>query len=279
MGFRLANVSGRAALVEGDEWYDLERVSGGSLGADPMAAIAAHEQLHEISAGLGSQTSDGALADADLGAPIPAPRNCYAIGLNYSNHAAEAGIDLPTVPIVFTKFPSCITGPNADVELRTETGDYEVELVIVIGAGGRDIPAESAWDAVAGITCGQDVSDRRLQFAAKPPHFDLGKSRDSYGPIGPVVVSNDLFDDPTQIDISCTINGEERQSDNTRSLLFDVAYLVSYLSSISTLAAGDLIFTGTPEGVGGPKKIYLKPGDVIVSNVAGVGTMTNNCVA
>lgn len=279
MGFRLANVNGRAALVDGDNWYDLERVSGGSYTSDPMAAVLGYAGLHAVSAGLGDQEPDGALADADLGAPVPSPRNSFAIGLNYKNHAAEADMDLPEKPVVFTKFPSCITGPNADIELRTETGDYEVELVVVIGEGGRDIPADKAWDHIAGITCGQDVSDRRLQFSAKPPQFALGKSRDSYGPIGPVMVSPDLFDDPTQIDLACTVNGEEKQSDNTRNLLFTVADLVAYLSAVTTLVTGDIIFTGTPEGVGGPKGIYLKPGDVVVSTVAGVGTMTNNCIA
>ena len=219
------------------------------------------------------------MADADLGAPVPAPRNNFAIGLNYKDHAAEADLELPTKPLIFTKFPSCISPPNVDIELRTETGDYEVEVVVVIGEGGRGIAADDAWRYVAGITCGQDVSDRRLQFAAKPPQFAMGKSRDTYGPIGPVLVSPDLFDNPDEIDLSCSVNGEERQRDNTRNLIFTVPHLIAYISAITTLAPGDMIFTGTPEGVGGPKRIYLKPGDVVVSTVAGVGTMTNTCVA
>ncbi len=278
MAFRLANINERAALVEGDSWYDLERASGRALGPDSMAAIAAHAALHDVAAGLKDLEPDGSVAEVSFGPPVPSPRNCLAIGLNYQTHADEAGLELPTVPLVFTKFPSCITGPDSDVELRTETGDYEVELVVVIGQGGRDIPADQAWDHVAGLTCGQDVSDRRLQFAAKPPQFALGKSRDTYGPIGPVVVSVDQFADPTQIDLGCTINGEQRQADNTRNMIFSVADLIAYLSSIMTLAPGDIIFSGTPEGVGGPKKIYLQPGDVIVSTIEGIGTMTNTCV-
>lgn len=278
MGFRLANVSGRAALVRDDQWFDLERVSAGALGPDPMEAVRAHDRLHDLWAGLGDTKPDGSLADAELGPPVPAPRNSYGIGLNYRSHAAESNMELPENPLVFTKFPSCIVGPNADVELRTVTGDYEVELVVVIGKGGRDIPAEAVWDHIAGVTIGQDISDRALQFSAKPPHFDLGKSRDTYGPIGPVLVSPDQFDDPTSIDLRCSINGEMRQDDNTSNLIFTVADLVSYLSSISTLVAGDLIFTGTPEGVGAASKRYLKPGDVIVSTIDGIGTMTNHCV-
>lgn len=278
MAFTLANVGGRAALVRDGSWFDVERVSGGSLGSDPMAVIAEAGQLHRLADSLGDHEPDGLLDGADLGAPVPRPGNSYGIGLNYRSHAAESNMELPENPLVFTKFPSCIVGPDSDVELRTETGDYEVELVVVIGPGGRDIPADRAWDHIVGVTCGQDISDRRLQFSAKPPHFDLGKSRDTYGPIGPVLVSTDQFADPTQLDLSCTVNGEQRQSDNTRNLIFTVAELVAYLSSISTLRPGDVIFTGTPEGVGAASKNYLRPGDVIVSTVQGVGTMTNTCV-
>lgn len=279
MAFTLANVDGRAALVRGGEWFDVERASDGAISADPMLALVEAEALHQLDARLGQLTADGAVADIDLGPPVPRPRNSYGIGLNYRSHAAESNMELPENPLVFTKFPSCIVGPDSDVELRTETGDYEVELVVVIGKGGRDIPESDAWDHIVGVTCGQDISDRRLQFSAKPPHFDLGKSRDTYGPIGPVLVSTDQFDDPTQIDLSCTVNGEARQSDNTRNLIFTVAQLVAYLSAISTLATGDLIFTGTPEGVGAASKNYLKPGDIIVSTLQGVGTMTNHCLA
>ncbi len=279
MAFTLANVDGRAALVRSGEWFDVERASEGAISADPMLALGDAEALHQLDARLGQLTADGSVADIELGPPVPRPRNSYGIGLNYRSHAAESNMELPENPLVFTKFPSCIVGPDSDVELRTETGDYEVELVVVIGKGGRDIPESEAWDHIVGVTCGQDISDRRLQFSAKPPHFDLGKSRDTYGPIGPVLVSTDQFDDPTQIDLSCTVNGEPRQSDNTRNLIFTVAQLVAYLSSISTLATGDLIFTGTPEGVGAASKNYLKPGDVIVSTLQGVGTMTNHCLA
>lgn len=279
MAFTLANVDGRAALVRSGEWFDVERASEGAISADPMLALADAEALHQLDARLSQLTADGSVADIELGPPVPRPRNSYGIGLNYRSHAAESNMELPENPLVFTKFPSCIVGPDSDVELRTETGDYEVELVVVIGKGGRDIPESEAWDHIVGVTCGQDISDRRLQFSAKPPHFDLGKSRDTYGPIGPVLVSTDQFDDPTQIDLSCTVNGEPRQSDNTRNLIFTVAQLVAYLSSISTLATGDLIFTGTPEGVGAASKNYLRPGDVIVSTLQGVGTMTNHCLA
>ncbi len=276
MPFRLANVSGRACLVDSDgRWHDLEVLGGPS---DATAALSDPGRLTELSASLDDGTVGGTLADADLGAPVPAPRNVFGVGLNYRPHAEESNMELPESPLVFTKFPSCIVGPTADVELRTETGDWEVELVVVIGEGGRDIAKADAWNHVVGLTVGQDISDRRQQFAAKPPHFDLGKSRDTYGPTGPVLVSTDSFTDPADLAITCSINGEQKQSDRTSSLIFDVADLISYISGILTLATGDMIFTGTPSGVGAAAGTYLKPGDVITSEIEGIGTMTNRCI-
>ncbi|NOX28619.1 MAG: fumarylacetoacetate hydrolase family protein [Actinobacteria bacterium] len=277
MGFRLANIDGRAALVDGLDYYDIESTSGGSMSPDPMAALTAKDRLHELAAGLSAKAPTGSTADVRFGAPVPSPRNCYAIGLNYRSHVEESGMDLPDVPLVFTKFPSCIVGPNDEVELRSESADYEAELVVVIGSSGRDIAADAAWDHILGVTVGQDISDRALQFAAKPPHFDLGKSRDTYGPIGPVVVSPDLLDNQNGLPITCDINGERRQDGNTSDLIFDVAAIVAYLSAITTLAAGDIIFTGTPDGVGATQGKFLGPGDVITTTIEGVGTLVNRC--
>lgn len=277
MTFRLANIAGRAALCNATEFFDLERISRGALPSDPMAAIALHAQLHSLS--LEDETADGQLDGADLRAAVPAPRNCFAIGLNYLNHAAESNMELPSAPLTFTKFPSCLTGPNDNVSLNSEHGDYEVELVVVIGVGGRNISEATAWSHVMGLTAGQDISDRALQFAAKPPHFDLGKSRDTYGPIGPVIVSTDSFADLDNINLRCSVNGEERQNGSTKDLIFEIPKLISYLSNILTLQPGDIIFTGTPEGVGAAKGVFLKPGDVIESHIEGIGTLRNNCVA
>ena len=278
MAFRFANVAGRAALVDADhQWYDLQRLTDGGLSADPMRAINDPVGLHAASAKLGDAAADGNLAEAELGSPVPSPQNAFGIGLNYRPHAEESKMELPKRPLVFGKFASCITGPQADIELRSETADWEVELVVVIGTAGRDIPEENAWDHVLGLTVGQDISDRRLQFASQPPHFDLGKSRDTYGPMGPVLVSTDSFADPKDLAITCAINGEEKQNDRTTSLIFSVAELIAYLSGILTLGVGDVIFTGTPAGVGAASETFLKPGDVITSNIEGIGTMTNTC--
>ncbi len=280
MTFRLANVAGRAALVDGnDQWHDLHRLTNGAVSADPMKALRDGAALHRAALRIERANPDGALATADLQSPVPSPRNCIAIGLNYHDHAAESGATPPPNPLTFTKFPSCIVGPRANVELRSETADYEVELVVVVGRPGRDIAAAKAWGHVLGVTIGQDISDRVLQFASSPPHFDLGKSRDTYGPLGPTLASVDSFTNPDDIALRCSVNGEPRQSSTTANLIFSVSQLIAYLSSIMTLGVGDIIFTGTPAGVGMATKNYLRPGDVIESTIEGVGSMTNICVA
>ena len=203
-----------------------------------------------------------------------------ALGLNYADHASELEFKAPEEPLIFIKSATSFIGHRQQTfrPANIEYMHYEAELVVVIGNAGRDIPAESAWDHVAGLTIGQDISDRRLQFAAKPPHFDLGKSRDTYGPIGPAVVSLDLVDDPANLGVTCAINGEERQNGNTAQLIFDVPTLIAYISSILTLEPGDVIFTGTPEGVGAVQGKYLVVGDEIVTTITGLGSMTNRCV-
>jgi 2,4-didehydro-3-deoxy-L-rhamnonate hydrolase len=280
MPFRLANIAGRAALVDGAHYYDLDRISGGDMGADVMDALARCAELSRWQAAISADIDpDGELAATDIRAAVPRPKNCFAVGLNYRSHAAESGMDVPANPLVFTKFPSCLVGANDDVVLNSTAADYEAELVVVIGIGGRNIAVEQAWTHVAGLTMGQDISDRALQFAAKPPHFDLGKSRDTYGPIGPVIVSVDSFASPDDIAIVCRVNDDVRQSDTTASLIFNVPTLISYLSNILTLSPGDVIFTGTPDGVGAPKGMFLRSGDVIVTEIAGIDSMTNHCVA
>ena len=281
MTFRLACVGNRAALVDdADQFYDLERISAGSLPCDPMAAIACGpDALHKAGAAVESAEPDGAIAEATLGAPVPSPRNSFGIGLNYRSHAEESNMAIPTNPMVFTKFPSCIVGPHDDVVLDSPTADYEAELVVVIGTTARKVTAEQAWDHVLGVTVGQDISDRVLQFASQPPHFDLGKSRDTYGPMGPLLVSVDLLADRNDLRVTCDVNGERRQHDTTANMIFDVGHLVSYLSSVLTLSPGDVIFTGTPEGIGAASGKFLREGDEIVSHIDGIGTLRNRCVA
>ncbi len=278
MGFRLATIADRAVLVDGDGWHDLAAASDGAFTGDPMEAVRRHAELHTVAEAVGDRAPDGLVADATFGPPVPAPRSVFAVGLNYADHVGEAQMEVPENPLIFTKFPSCLVGPTDDIVLNSTAGDYEAELVVVIGEGGRDIAADDAWGHVMGCMVGQDISDRALQFAAKPPHFDLGKSRDTYGPCGPVLVSTDLIADPADLAITCDVNGERRQSGNTSQLIFDVPTLIAYLSSILTLETGDLIFTGTPDGVGAAQMMFLAPGDVVETSIEGLGTMRNVCV-
>lgn len=275
MSFRLGNVDGRAVLVEGDGVFDLERASGGRLGPDAIAAIAAVDTLHAVASGLDPANPDHRLAEVALGPPVPNPRSVLGIGVNYRDHAAETGHSLPAAPMVFAKVASCLTGPTDDIVLASDTTDYEAELVLVIGSEARDVPAVSAWDVVAGVMVGQDVSDRELQNAGQRPQFTLGKSHDTYGPTGPYVVSTDLLADRNALPIRCEVNGEERQRDTTANLLFDVPALIAYLSSQLTLRPGDLIFTGTPSGVGLPTGNFLRSGDVVRTVIDGVGELVN----
>jgi 2-keto-4-pentenoate hydratase/2-oxohepta-3-ene-1,7-dioic acid hydratase in catechol pathway len=278
--FRFANVEGRSALVDSDgQWFDASKVSRGAISTDPMTAWLQLDELHRAARAVPHASPEGFISDSGLRPPIPSPRSVFAVGLNYQSHAEESKMGLPKAPLIFTKFPSCLAGPTDPVILGGSTDDYEAELVVVIGRGGRSIRHENAWRHVGGLTVGQDISDRALQFAAEPAHFDLGKSRDTYGPIGPVIVSTDAFDDPGDLLITCDINGERRQEDRTSNLIFDIPTLISYLSSILTLSPGDLIFTGTPEGVGAASLRFLGDGDLITTTIDGIGTLTNRCLA
>lgn len=277
MPFTFANVNSRACLINDEDFYDINRLSKDAVSADPMIALADIDALYQISGSLGDHEPDGSLSEAKLGPPSPRPRNSFGVGLNYKDHAEESKMDLPESPVIFSKFPSCIVGPFAGIDLRATRGDYEAELVVVIGRVARDVSTDDAWSHVAGVTAGQDISDRKLQLGARPPQFGLGKSRDTYGPTGPLLLSPDSFPDADDLHLTCEINGDLRQDARTRDLIFDVSFLVSYLSEVMTLIPGDLIFTGTPAGVGMPDKRFLVPGDVITTTVGGVGSMVNIC--
>ena len=276
--FRLINHAGRAALDLDGQRFDLASLSGDASLADPMTAIGRHRELHDLTRRAQDRTPDGAVDPTALGPSVPRPSKVFAIGLNYRDHASESNLELPPAPLAFTKFPSCLVGPTADIVLSGDAVDWEVELVVVIGDGGRRIPIERAWDHVAGITLGQDISDRVVQLIGKPPQFSLGKSFDTFGPIGPAVVSVDAFPDPDDIGLWCDVSGERMQHSRSSNLIFSVPQLVSYLSGICTLEPGDLIFTGTPSGVGGARGRFLGDGDVVTSGAEVIGTLTNRCV-
>ncbi len=275
---RIANVSGRCVLVLGDEIADIETATGGAFGPDPMAPYADWDGFVAAAATIDRGT--GPLRHSELGCAVPTPRQVFAIGLNYRAHAAETGRDLPELPATFTKFPASLNGPFGDIALVGDTNDWEVELVAVIGRTADGVAEADGWSHIAGLAVGQDISDRHLQFAAGA-QFSLGKSHTGYGPIGPWVVTLDEIPDPDDLAIRCTLDGEVVQDARTSDLVFGVPRLVAELSGVLPLLPGDVIFTGTPSGVGVARtpQRFLRPGEVIESSIEGVGTIRNRCVA
>ena len=279
---RFANVDGRSCLVVDGGVVDVAAASGGRFDSAPERIF---DRWTEFAAWAGGAELPAGVPLADpriLGAPSPSPRQVFAVGLNYSEHAAESGFARPAEhPPIFTKFPASITGPVSQVRLppggRT---DWEIELVVVISARAFQVSAAEAWQYVAGLTAGQDLSDRLLQMAATPPQFSLGKSYPGFSPMGPYLVTPDEFDNPDDLTLGCAVNGEEMQKGRTRDLIFSVAELIEYLSGAVPLLPGDVIFSGTPAGVGmgrSPQR-FLRAGDELVSFVAGIGELRQRFV-
>lgn len=279
---RIGNVAGRLVVLLGDRAVDVETASDGEFSADPQAV---YDRWDDFRAWVAAATlPEGHAFDlAQLGSPAPAPRQVLAVGLNYREHAAESGYAAPDgEPPVFTKFPSCIVGPYVEVVLP-EGGhtDWEVELVAVIGRRAYQVGIEDGLSYVAGYAVGQDISERKLQTAATPPQFSLGKSLPGFGPIGPWLVTLDELTDPNDLELGCAIDGETVQSSRTSSLIYSVPDLVSRLSSSIPLLPGDVIFTGTPSGVGlgrNPQR-WLAAGEVLCSHIEGIGEMRHTFVA
>jgi 2,4-diketo-3-deoxy-L-fuconate hydrolase len=274
---KIANSNGRAVLVLGDELADIAEASGGAFGSDPMGVYDDWPAFVELARGV--TTGTGPLVEADLRNPVPAPRQVFAIGLNYRSHAEESGMTVPDVPATFTKFPASLAGPFDDIEIAGDSTDWEVELVAVIGTRADRVAEADAWRHVAGLTVGQDVSDRHLQFAAGA-QFSLGKSRRGYGPLGPWVVTLDEIPNPDDLGLGCSVDGEKVQDARTSDLIFGVPRLVAELSAVLPLLPGDVIFTGTPAGVGLARQParFLQPGQVLESWIEGIGTIRNRCV-
>jgi 2-keto-4-pentenoate hydratase/2-oxohepta-3-ene-1,7-dioic acid hydratase in catechol pathway len=277
---RIANLQGRIVVVrktaDGDLAYDVEKASSGRFTADPQAVYDRWEEFAGWAASAGWQDGSPFLHE-DLGAPVPRPRQVFGIGLNYRDHAAEAGLTAPTEePPVFTKFPSCITGPRGDIALPPGGHvDWEVELVVVIGRPAHRVPAGQALEYVAGYAVGQDISERILQSAAKPPQFSMGKSLPGFGPIGPWLVTLDELTDPNDLALGCDVNGQPMQDSRTGMLIFSVPALIANLSASVPLLPGDVVFTGTPSGVGlgrTPQR-WLTDGDILTSRIEGIGEM------
>jgi len=274
---KLANYDGRAVLVIDDTVADVHDASGGRFGPDVMSLYDDWPAFVGFAAGLTTGTAP--LVEAKLRCPVPQPRQVFAIGLNYRSHAEESGMPVPTVPATFTKFPASLAGPFDDVTIVNDTVDWEVELVAVIGTRADRANVGDAWAHIAGLTVGQDVSDRTLQFAAGA-QFSLGKSHRGYGPMGPWLVTPDEVPDPDDLALGCSVDGETVQDARTSDLVFSVPQLVADLSAVLPLLPGDVIFTGTPAGIGATRQParFLKSGEVLETWIEGIGTIRNRFV-
>jgi 2,4-didehydro-3-deoxy-L-rhamnonate hydrolase len=274
---KYANLDGRATLVVDDTAVDVATASDGRFGPDPMSVYDDWSAFVDFAATVAA--GDAPVDESKLRNPVPEPRQVFAIGLNYRSHAEESGMALPEVPATFTKFPASLSGPFDDIEIVNGTVDWEVELVVVIGERADRVDAAEAWRHVAGLTIGQDISDRTMQFAAGA-QFSLGKSHRGFGPMGPWLVTTDTVGDPDDLALGCSVDGETVQEARTSDLIFPVSDLIAQLSAVLPLLPGDVIFTGTPAGVGVARQParFLEKGNVLETWIEGIGTIRNACV-
>jgi len=238
---------------------------------DEHALAELRERLHEA--------APVDLSEAEFLPPVRRPEKIICVGLNYADHAGETGATVGAEPVIFNKLPSTLIGHGQPIVLPPVSSqvDYEAELVVVIGKRGKNIPRETALSYVAGYCCGNDVSARDWQTGKPGRQWLLGKSFDTFAPLGPWLVTADEIADPHNLAIRCHVNGETLQDSRTSNLIFRIDYLISYLSQICTLTPGDLLFTGTPSGVGlarQPQR-FLAPGDAVEVEIEGVGTLRN----
>lgn len=278
---RIVNTAGRLGIVVGDGILDVATASGGRFGPGVQDVYEHWDEFRGWAADVDAASEATPLDEGTLASPAPAPRQVFAIGLNYLDHAEEAGLDTADdAMVVFTKFPSSIAGPRAEIEIPGGSVDFEAELVVVIGRRAYRIAVEDAWDHVAGLSVGQDISERELQLRPPTPQFNLGKSFPGFAPMGPVLVTPDDFADRDDLEISCTLNGVEMQHSRTKLMIFSVAEIVTRLSAVLPLLPGDVIFTGTPAGIGWARepKVLLQPGDELITTIENIGSMCNRFV-
>ncbi len=278
---RIANLNGRAVLLDGAGGaLDIEKASDGRFPADPQAVFELWDELRDWASAYEGQ-ADQTVVPEELGAPTPLPRQVFAIGLNYAEHVNESQMGRPDTPPVFTKFQTSITGPNATVLLPSANVDWEVELVVAIGRGAHRVDEADAWSHVAGLMVGQDLSERVVQLAGPVPQFSLGKSYPGFAPIGPSLVTPDEVPDPDDLALGCRLGDEVLQDGRTRDLIFNVPELIARLSAVLPLLPGDIVFTGTPSGVGAARtpKRFLEPGAVLTSTIEGVGELRTEFAA
>jgi len=249
---------------------------------DHVTPLGGSSMLEYVEHGRSTDRQPGgkavALGEVRLHAPISRPEKIVAIGLNYEDHAAETGAEIPEKPVVFTKYPNTIVGPGEPIRIPpiAEQIDYEAELAVVIGRTARNVPESEALEYVFGYANANDVSARDLQFS-EGGQWTRSKSLDTFMPLGPFVVTRDEVPDPQSLSIRATLNGEVVQDGTTSKMIFSVAELVAFLSTGMTLVPGDVIITGTPPGVGMARdpQLWMKPGDEVSIEIEGLGTLTN----
>ncbi len=272
---RLANLDGRLMVADaGCGFVDVALASEGRFDSDPQLVYERWEEFLAWSSG--APLGDGEqLGVESLGPPVPRPRQVFAVALNYPEHAAESGSEAPTVPQIFTKFPSCLAGPRTDVALPGAFTDWEAELVVVIGHRAHHVTSAQAWEYVAGLMVGQDLSARDVQRSGPTPQFSLGKSFPGFGPTGPWLVSVEEWGEG-DAEIECVRNGERVQHASTGDMTFSIAQLIAHISSVTPMLPGDLVFTGTPPGVGAHRRppVFLRDGDELVSRIARIGEIS-----
>lgn len=270
----------RAALQVGDSFLDIhgtdsnlpasvrQLLEGGPDMLKAVAALAANPKAVKISAN-----------QAKFHAPIVDPRKIICVGLNYKDHAAESGSPIPKEPILFSKYPTALIGNGQTIVLPkvSQEVDYEAEFVIIIGKKGRHLTLHNALEHVAGYTVGHDVSARDWQLRKDGKQWMVGKTFDTFAPAGPVLVTKDEVSDPQNLPIRLRLNGQVMQNSSTNQMIFGVKELLAYLSQVFTLEPGDMIYTGTPPGVGVARKppVYLKDGDVVEVEIEGLGVLRN----
>jgi 2-keto-4-pentenoate hydratase/2-oxohepta-3-ene-1,7-dioic acid hydratase in catechol pathway len=260
------------------QFVDLSHADGG-LPRSVRGILAATDGLRRARTAFDRGLAERAFVTGRLLAPVPDPAKVICIGLNYRDHAAESGKAIPTEPVVFSKFSTALIGPEAPIRLPAVATqvDYEAELVVVLGRRGKNIPESDAGGYVAGYACGHDVSARDWQIGRSGGQWLLGKTPDTFAPLGPWLVTADDVPDPHNLGIRLRLNGETMQDSSSRELIFRVERLVSHISQLVTLEPGDLIYTGTPPGVGMARKppVFLKPGDVVEVEIDGLGVLRN----
>ena len=279
---RLANINGRPAIIRDNRALDIADASKGAI--EPRLEVLSDLSLHDELRTLAECAADADWRPFDprgLGR-VSRPYKAIGVALNYRGHAEESNLPIPDEPSVFAKFASSVVGPYDSIVVGAgyDKIDYEAEVVVVMGAAGKHIAEADAWSYVAGVTAGQDISDRREQWRKPINQFTLPKSYDTFSPVGPYLVTVDEFADPDDIEVVGWVDDLEVQRGSTAELIFGVPALIAWLSRRVTFEPGDLIFTGTPAGCGVRRtpRLYLRDGMVVRTEVSGVGTMVNPVV-